>query len=74
MTRPLTREQQELFRIAGQRIVDAHRSGRKFTPEALADGRRWAAIPPLPHALSSGEPVPDEQLPRPLRGGALEVF
>lgn len=74
MTRPLTREQKELFRIAGQRIVDAHRSGRKFSPEALADGQRWASIPRLPHALSSGEPVPDEQLPAPLRGGALEVF
>lgn len=74
MTKPLTREQQELFRIAGQRILDDHRAGRKITPEALADARRWAAIPRLPHALSSGEPVPDEQLPAPLRGGNLEIF
>lgn len=75
MTEPtFTREQLELFRIAGQRILNDHRAGRKIAPDALADARRWAAIPRLPHALSSGEPVPDEQLPRPLRGGALERF
>ena len=66
--------QRELFRLCGQRIVDDHAAGRKIAPEALADGRRWAALPKLPHALSTGEPVPDEQLPPALRGGALEVF
>lgn len=70
----LTPEQQELFRLCGERILENHRLGRKVTPEALADGRRWAAYPKLPHALSSGEPVPDDQLPPALRGGALEVF
>lgn len=73
-TKPLTAEQRELFRQCGERILDSHRLGRKVSPEALADGRRWAAFPKLPHALSSGEPVPDEQLPPALRGGALEVF
>jgi hypothetical protein len=70
----LTPEQQELFRRCGERILENHRLGRKVTPEALADGKRWAALPKLPHALSSGEPVPDNQLPPALRGGALEVF
>lgn len=70
----LTTEQRELFRLCGERILDRHRLGFKFSPEALADARRWAAFPKLPHALSSGAPVPDEQLPPALRGGALEVF
>lgn len=70
----MTDEQRELFRIAGQRMLEQHRDGRKFTPEALADARKWAAYPVLPHALSGGEPVPDEHLPESLRGGALEVF
>lgn len=64
-------ERQELFRLCGERILDAHRLGRKINPDALADARRWAAFPKLPHSLSSGEPVPDEQLPPALRGGAL---
>ena len=70
----LTDEQKELFRQCGERILENHRLGRKVTPEALADGRRWAAFPKLPHALSSGEPVPDADLKPALRGGALEVF
>lgn len=75
MTEPtFTREQLELFRIAGERILRDAKAGRKFAPDVLADARRWASIPPLPHPLSSGEPVPDEHLPAPLRGGALEVF
>lgn len=75
MTKPLTAEQQELHRLCGERILREHAQRlRKFTPDVLADARRWAAFPKLPHALSSGEPVPDEQLPPPLRGGALEVF
>ena len=74
MTKPLTAEQQELFRLCGERILESRRMGHKFSPEALADARRWAAFPKLPHALSRGEPVPDEQLPPALRGGALEVF
>lgn len=72
--KPLTAEQMELFRVCGERILERQRLGFKFAPEALADGRRWAAFPKLPHALSSGEPVPDDQLPPALRGGALEVF
>ena len=72
--KPLTAEQQELHRLCGERILENHRLGRKVSPEALADARRWAAFPKLPHALSSGEPVPDDQLPPALRGGALEVF
>lgn len=70
----LTDEQRELFRLCGVRILELRRSGHKFSPEALADARRWARRKPLPHALSSGEPVPDEQLKPALRGGALEVF
>lgn len=69
-----TAEQRELFRLCGQRILDNHAAGRKVSPEALADGRKWAALPVLPHSLSSGEPVPDDQLPPALRNGALEVF
>ena len=75
MTKPLTAEQQELFRVCGERILREHAQRlRKFTPDVLADARRWAAFPKLPHSLSSGEPVPDEQLPPALRGGVLEVF
>ncbi len=75
MTKPLTAEQQELHRLCGERILREHaQRTRKFTPDVLADARRWAAFPKLPHALSSGEPVPDEQLPASLRGGTLEVF
>lgn len=67
-------EQRELFRLCGQRIVDDHAAGRKIAPEALADGRRWAALPKLQHPMGPGEPVTDDQLPPALRGGALEVF
>lgn len=70
----LTVEQRELFRIAGQRILDDAAAGRKFSAAALADARVWAAYPRLPHSLSTGEPVPDHELAPPLRGGALEVF
>lgn len=52
----LTDEQRELFRLCGERILENHRLGRKVTPEALADGRRWAKFKPLQRALSSGEP------------------
>jgi hypothetical protein len=68
----LTPEQRELFRLCGQRILDNHAAGRKVSPEALADGKRWAAYPPLTRPLSAG--VPDDQLPPALRDGALEVF
>ncbi len=52
----LTDEQRELFRLCGVRILDMRRNGHKFSPEALADGRRWASFPKLQRALSSGEP------------------
>ena len=68
----LTPEQRELFRLCGERILANHRAGRKVSPEALADGKRWAAYPPLAGPMSAG--VPDDQLPAPLRGGALEAF
>ena len=68
----MTPEQRELFRLCGERILANHAAGRKVTPEALADGKRWAAIPPLGRPLTAG--VPDDQLPPPLRGGALETF
>jgi hypothetical protein len=49
-------ERQELFRIAAQRVVDAHAAGRKTDPEAL----KWARgivkrIKPLGRPLSTGE-------------------
>lgn len=53
----LTAEQRELFRICGQRILDNHAAGRKVSPQALADGRKWAALPQLKRAMSSGEPA-----------------
>ena len=68
----LTPEQRELFRLCGERILANHAAGRKVTPEALADGKRWAAFPPLAGPMSAG--VPDNELPAPLRGGNLEVF
>lgn len=72
--KPLTPEQRELFRLCGVRILELRRTGHKFSPEALADARRWARRKPLPHALSNGAPVPDSDLKPALRGGALEVF
>ena len=68
----LNPEQRELFRLCGERILANHAAGRKVTPEALADGKRWAAFPPLAGPMSAG--VPDKELPAPLRGGNLEVF
>lgn len=69
-SKPLTAEQQELSRLCGERILREHERGiRRYLPAVLADARAWAAYPPLPHALSSGE-----SLPPALRGGALEVF
>lgn len=68
--RRLTPEQMELHRLCGERILKEHATrGRKFTAEALADARRWAAFPKLPGALTSGEPLPVA-----LRGDNLEVF
>ncbi|MBK8527885.1 MAG: hypothetical protein IPL57_12565 [Rubrivivax sp.] len=69
----MTDEQRELFRLCGERILENHRLGRKVAPEALANGRNWAAYPKLGQPMTPGH-VPDDELPPPLRGGALEVF
>ncbi len=70
----VTDEQRELMRIAAQRVIDDTRVGRKVAPDVMAWAKAWAAIKPLGRPLGTGEPVPDEQLPPALRGGALEVF
>ncbi len=68
--RRLSPEQQELHRLCGERILKEHAArGRKFTADVLADAKRWAAFPKLPHALTNGEPLPEA-----LRGDNLEVF
>lgn len=70
----MTPEQRELMRIAAQRVLDDHACGRKLRPEALDwAGQIVATVKPLGRPLGTGEPS-DEQLPRPLRSGALEVF
>ena len=51
-------ERRELFRIGGQAALDRSRGGRDLSPEARADAKRWAAIPPLQGGLSTGEPAP----------------
>lgn len=70
----MTDEQRELMRIAAQRVVDDHQAGRRNDLAALG----WAEhvlrnVKPLGRPLGTGEPT-DDQLPAPLRGGALEVF
>lgn len=70
----MTAERLELMRIAAQRVLADHATGRKLRPETLDWARHIVAtIKPLGRPLSTGEPS-DEQLPRPLRSGALEVF
>lgn len=70
----MTAEQLELMRIAAQRILDDHAAGRKLRPDALDWARHVVDnIKPLGRPLSTGEPS-DQQLPLPLRSGALEVF
>ena len=72
--KPLTAEQCALFRQCGENILRRHRAGQKFSAEALADARRWAAFPVVRTPAGTGVQVPDEQLPPALRGGALEIF
>ncbi len=70
----MTDEQRELMRIAAQRLLDDHEGGRKVSPDALAWARHVVAlVRPLGRPLGTGAPI-DDQLPAPLRGGALEVF
>lgn len=68
----MTDEQKELIRIAAQRVLDDAKSGRRYSDEAMAWARHWAATKPLGCALSAG--VPDADLPPALRGRNLEVF
>lgn len=71
----MTDEQRELLRIAAQRVIDDHAAGRRIQSDALAWARNLVAqIKPLGRPLGTGEPVSDAELPKPLRGGALEVF
>ena len=70
----MTDEQRELMRIAAQRVVDAHKAGRRISQEALQWARQIVAtFKPLGLPLGTGDPT-DDQLPQALRGGALEVF
>ncbi len=51
-------EKRELLRIAAQRLIDQHATGRKCDPEAL----NWARgivrnVKPLGRPLSTGEPA-----------------
>jgi hypothetical protein len=51
-------EKRELMRIAAQRVVDMHREGRKFDPEALQWARSIVArFKPLGRPLSDGSPI-----------------
>jgi hypothetical protein len=70
----MTSEQREMMRIAAQRVVDLHRSGRAVDKSTL-DWAQWivANIRPLGRPLGTGAPS-DESLPQPLRDGALEDF
>jgi len=70
----MTAEQLELMRIAAQRVLADRAAGRKPHPKAVAWANHVVAhIKPLGRPLSAGEPS-DQQLPLPLRSGALEVF
>lgn len=68
----MTDEQRELMRIAARSALDHSRGGRDLAPEARRWALHWAALKPLGRPLGSG--IPDDELPPPLRGGALEVF
>jgi hypothetical protein len=55
-------ERNELMRIAAQRVVDMHREGRKFDPEALQWARGIVSrFKPLGRPLSDGSPAPATQ-------------
>lgn len=60
--KPLTAAQRALFRQQALRVLADRDAGRKIDHAALLWAKAWA------------HPVRDEQLPPPLRGGALEVF
>jgi hypothetical protein len=75
----MTAEQRELTRLCAVRVIadhDAdHDAGRVVDPQTLAWARAFVAgVMPLGRPLGDGAPVPDNELPEPLRGGALEVF
>lgn len=71
----MTDEHRELMRIAAQRVVNDHALGIEVDRFRLEWARQIVrSIPPLGRPLGTGEPVLDDQLPAPLRGGALEVF
>jgi hypothetical protein len=70
----MTDEQRELMRIAAQSALARSRNGRDLEPDARRWAQHWASIKPLGRPLGDGAPVPDNELPEPLRGGALEVF
>lgn len=52
----MTDEQRELFRIAGQRILDQSAGGARFAPLVLRRAMRWAAAKPLGRPLGPGNP------------------
>lgn len=52
----MTDEQRELFRLCGLRILENRLLGRKVTPQALEDARKWAAYQPLGRPLTPGAP------------------
>lgn len=71
----MTSEQRELTRLCAKRVISHHDSGRVVDPLTLAWARSFVSCTTsLVRPLGDGEPAPDNELPEPLRGGALEVF
>lgn len=50
-------ERIELFRIAGQSALDRSRGGKDLEPDARRWALHWAAMKPLAHPLTTGEPA-----------------
>lgn len=71
----MTDEQRELARRCALSVLADHEAGRVVDPQTLAWARAFvASVKPLCGPLGDGAPIPDNELPEPLRGGALEVF
>lgn len=50
-------ERNELMRVAAQSALDRSRGGKDLEPEARRWALHWAAMKPLAHPLTTGEPA-----------------
>lgn len=50
-------ERNELMRVAAQSALDRSRGGKDLEPDARRWALHWAAMKPLAHPLTTGEPA-----------------